>query len=232
MTRANLAVVARRSEPPDSLDFFPTPPWATRAFLMELVRRRLLVRGESLFDPCCGEGHMAAVLAEFSDQVFAADIFPYGYGAVADFLDDGEKPPADWIVMNPPFNKGLDFVRAALTHPAAKAAIGVAALVRLAFLEGGEVSGRAAFFKEFPPALVLVHCDRVGMHKGRWLPNGSTATAYCWIVWLQPAHRRADTGPLREIGWIGPGAKRAHTLPEDAPRFGAKTAAPLLEEQA
>lgn len=26
------AVMARRVEPADSLDFFPTPPWATRAF--------------------------------------------------------------------------------------------------------------------------------------------------------------------------------------------------------
>ena len=27
------AVMASRREPPDSLDFFPTPPWATRALL-------------------------------------------------------------------------------------------------------------------------------------------------------------------------------------------------------
>lgn len=34
--RGSSAVMARRIEPPDSLDWFPTPPWATRA-LLELV---------------------------------------------------------------------------------------------------------------------------------------------------------------------------------------------------
>ena len=29
------AVMARRAEAPDSLDFFPTPPWATRALFVD-----------------------------------------------------------------------------------------------------------------------------------------------------------------------------------------------------
>lgn len=32
------AVAAQRSEPADSLDFFPTPPWATRAFVQHVAR--------------------------------------------------------------------------------------------------------------------------------------------------------------------------------------------------
>ena len=31
------AVMAQRKEPPDSLDFFPTPPWATRALCERLA---------------------------------------------------------------------------------------------------------------------------------------------------------------------------------------------------
>ena len=39
------------------------------------------------------------------------------------------------------------------------------------------------------------------MHKGKLAPNGSTATAYCWLVW-----RYGQTGT--EFGWIAPCRKR------------------------
>ena len=60
------AVMAQRREPPDALDYFPTPPWATRA----LFRHVLPVLGVEaigrVWEPACGEGHMAAVIAEFA----------------------------------------------------------------------------------------------------------------------------------------------------------------------
>ena len=31
------AVMARRREPPDALDYFPTPPWATRALFRHVL---------------------------------------------------------------------------------------------------------------------------------------------------------------------------------------------------
>jgi hypothetical protein len=75
------AVMARRREPPDALDYFPTPPWATRA----LFRRVLPALGgetiASVWEPACGEGHMAEVVTEFArGQVIASDIFNYGLG--------------------------------------------------------------------------------------------------------------------------------------------------------
>ena len=55
------AVMARRVEAPDSLDFFPTPPWATRALVEHVLFRRALidcVRLPDLVtsppDPCLG----------------------------------------------------------------------------------------------------------------------------------------------------------------------------------
>ena len=58
--------MARRREPPDALDYFPTPPWATRA----LFRRVLPALGgetiASVWEPACGEGHMAEVVTEFA----------------------------------------------------------------------------------------------------------------------------------------------------------------------
>lgn len=231
MSRPNLAVVARRNEPPDSLDYFPTPPWATRSFASAMRDRGYLIPSCTVGDPACGEGHMAAVLQEFVDsEVWASDIFPYGFGEVGDFLDDGYKPPVDWWVMNPPFNKSVEFVEAALTHPAAKAAIGVAALVRLSWLE---TEGRVKFFRRFPPHLVLIHADRVPMHKGVWKPRGSTATAYCWVIWLQPDRplwaRKPDLQLGTRLDWIGPGARQQFALPDDARRFGAVVPVPLLD---
>ena len=77
-----------RLHPADSLDFSPTPPWATRA-LMHCVMPVLGLREfNSVWEPACGEGHMAEVLREFFAEVIATDVFDYGYGdAVHDFLD-------------------------------------------------------------------------------------------------------------------------------------------------
>jgi hypothetical protein len=72
----------------DGLDFSPTPPWVTRA-LIECVMPVLGVREfHTVWEPACGEGHMAEVLREFFAEVTATDIFDYGYGdALHDFLD-------------------------------------------------------------------------------------------------------------------------------------------------
>ena len=81
------AVMGSRQEPDDSLDYFPTPPWATRT-LVEIVLPQVGINAKQLgyvWEPACGEGHMAEVLAEYTD-VSASDVFDYGYGTVEDFL--------------------------------------------------------------------------------------------------------------------------------------------------
>lgn len=218
--RFSTAVAARRSEPPDSLDYFPTPPWATRAFVQHVMIPELGAKpGDSVWEPACGEGHMAAVLAETFKATFASDVFDYGYGYVRDFLDrePGEVAP-DWIVTNPPFIAGEAFTLQAL----AIAREGVALLVRLQWLEG---EARSRLFSSHPPALVAVSAERIPMHRGRWEPAGSTATSYAWVCWF--ARRTNDRTRLI---WIPPGQRKALTRPDDAARFGAKADAPLLAE--
>jgi hypothetical protein len=80
--------MSSRVQPKDDLDYSPTPPWATRA-LIERVFPILGVRDfASVWEPACGEGHMAEVLREFFAEVTATDVFDYGYGDVVyDFLD-------------------------------------------------------------------------------------------------------------------------------------------------
>ncbi|WP_181180369.1 SAM-dependent methyltransferase [Mesorhizobium sp. B1-1-7] len=213
---SSTAVMARRVESADSLDYFPTPPWSTRAFCTYVLPRfELLDPATGLFplmaiDPACGEGHMALALREFFPVVTATDIFDYGFGGVADFLHpDHAQAPRDWIITNPPFNLGPDFILHALDI----ARRGVAMLVRIAFLEG---EGRyARLFKRTPPSLIAQYVERVPMHRGRWVIDGKSATAYCWLVWHKPTPRAPDPPFM----WI-PKSRVALSRPDDWLRFG------------
>lgn len=211
--KASGAVMAQRSEPPDSLDFFPTPPWATRA-LCEIVLRGFNLG--TVWEPACGEGHMAEVLREYATRVFASDVFNYGKGqsAIGSFVGVGpdvvQPPhPVTWIITNPPFNLAGEFLERARTE-----ARGVAMLVRTAWLEGGERYDR--IFSKHPPNLVAVFSERVPMVKGRWNPRASTATSYAWCVW-KPGSFAEGT----RLMWIPPGQRQRLTLPTDFERFAS-----------
>src|SRR5262245_21823690 len=108
------AVMTQRHEAKDSLDDFPTPPWATRALLEHVLYGRDL-RQQSCWEPACGEGHMAKVLEEFFGAVAASDIYPYGYGSEHDFFDDTLMVDVDWIITNPPFKHAEEFATKALS---------------------------------------------------------------------------------------------------------------------
>ena len=119
-----------------ALDYFPTPPWAARAGA-ELVQR-LDPLAKTVWEPACGEGHMAGPLAEYF-SVFASDIHPHGFGLVEDFLQPSLERrawSADWVITNPPFKDLSGFVSRGLEV----ARSGVAMLLRTAAVESG---GRA-----------------------------------------------------------------------------------------
>lgn len=204
------AIMGSRAEPDDSLDYFPTPPWATRA-LMERVFG-VDVRHLTACEPACGEGHIAEVLQEYFGLVIATDIHDYGYGTVADFLDEETHVHADWIITNPPFgDKAEAFVLRAIE----RARCGVAMFLRLQWLE--TVGRYERIFKPYPPAVIAQFAERVPLCKGRWNPEGDTATAYLWIVWDK--RPRAD-GETRFL-WIPPGQRDALTRADDVQRFTA-----------
>ncbi|MCW2242787.1 SAM-dependent DNA methyltransferase [Azospirillum canadense] len=187
------AVMAQRREPHDSLDFFPTPAWATRALCEHVIG----LFGHIAWDPACGRGDMVRPLQEYALAVAGSDVHDYGAGfPVHDFLmpytPDGIGC-ADWIITNPPFRLGIEFARRALEL----ADVGVALLVRTTFLESAE---RYRFFTECPPAVVAQFAERVPMVKGRLDRTASTATSYAWIVW---AKGHTDT----RLRWIPPSRK-------------------------
>lgn len=199
------AVMAQRVEAHDSLDFFPTPPWATRALCRFLnVGDGHGTAGKSCWEPACGLGHMTRPLSEFFDVVYASDVHDYGHGAVRDFLWPGDEPTFDWIVTNPPFRLGMEFALTAIE----RAGYGVALLVRTSFLEGGERFER--LFSRHKPRAILQFCERVPMVKGRLDRGASSATAYCWVVWTTvPPWPSAPA-----FVWIPP-CRKALERPED-----------------
>lgn len=211
-------ILQRRVMPTDGLDFFPTPPWATRAFVEVLADRGWTDDGQTAWEPACGEGHMAEPLREAFARVHASDVHDYGCGyAVGSFLggdgldlDVARAPFApDWIVTNPPFNLALPFLRRAL----GEARVGVAFLLRLAWVESAE--RHREIFSVRPPTLIAQSVDRIPMLDGRYDPNGTTTMAYAWFVWLKDAKTRKT-----EFDWIAPGAPARFVRAIDLePRF-------------
>lgn len=178
MQNTSHAVMAQRIEAKDSLDDFPTPPWATRALLEHVIGAAAELRQQSCLEPACGVGHMAKVLAEYFGQVKRADIHDYAYGDVRDFL----KGPLvvgslDWVITNPPFRLAEEFVLRALQI----ARKGVAILARTVFIES--VGRHERLFRVYPPAKFAQFTERVPMVKGRLDRKASTATGYGWLVW-------------------------------------------------
>ena len=195
------AVMQARHEPHHSLDDFPTPPWATRA-LCEWLSNATdgKIAAQTCREPAANRGHMVWPLREYFASVEGSDIFDYGAGFIqADYLAGPQPPMVDWTITNPPFRLAQDFIIRALSA----SRVGVAMLVRSAFLEG--IARHRNLFSCHPPAAVLQFTERVVIHRGKLSPKGSTATAYCWLVfstaysedtrlyWIAPCRKRLES---------------------------------------
>jgi len=225
------AVMQRRKVAPDSLDYFPTPPFATRA-LCEFLSNG--PPGEpladlSVWEPACGEMHMVAPLREYFRQVRVSDVQGYGDHELIDFpllgRFSGEGGVScDWVITNPPFRLAEAFIQTGLQV----AGRGVAMLLRGAFLEGQD--RYASLFERTPPDYVLQFAERVVMLEGRLIRAGevdpfadkagtkaSTATSYCWFVWLGHGFGWRDT----RLRWIGP-CRQQLERPGDYPDYQAE----------
>jgi hypothetical protein len=174
------------------LDDFPTPPWATRA-LAEYV----IVSQGTCLEPACGRGHMSAALAEYFQTVTSSDVFDYGFGSVADFLNSAyEADSFDWVITNPPFKLAEEFIVRSMKI----ARRGIAMLTRTVFIES---EGRyERLFKVNPPSRVAQFAERVPMVEGRLDREITTATAYAWLVWGK------DRLGSCELFWIPPCRKK------------------------
>lgn len=222
------AVMASCKEPPEALQDFPTPPWATRA-LFEIVFKAmgLDLRKATVWEPACNRGLMAEVIREYVWSVYASDVMDYGYRptTVASYVGQGPDvhpalKPSPLVITNPPFPLAVEFLLRALSENAPL----VALLLPTRWVEGE--TRYFDVFEKFPPTIIAYFVERVPIHKGRWDPNGDTATAYSWYVWKRRAERLP---PL----WIPPGQRTLLTRDYDVKRayeLGAlgEEAGPLL----
>lgn len=195
------AVMQRRVEPHDSLDFFPTPPWATRALLEYIDPTGKSLRSLRCWEPACGEGHMARPLAEEFGLVYASDVHTYGFGDQLDFLFPYVGPAFDWIITNPPFRLAAQFAHTMID----RARIGCAIFVRTAFIEG--IDRHRSLFGSRPPTLMLQFTERMPLVKGRVDAEAASATAYCWIVWRTHPFKPSP-GDVTQLDWIPTCRKR------------------------
>jgi hypothetical protein len=159
---------------------------------------------------------MAEVLREYFRTVTATDVHDYGYGdAVQDFLDEKYEIDADWVITNPPFAKKAEqFALKAIEQ----ARVGAAIFAQLRWLE--TIGRYERLFRDRPPTLIAFFADRVPLHMGKWEPEGSSATAYMWLMWVKGMAPRAPF-------WIPPDPERTLWRPDDIERF---TAAPVVKK--
>lgn len=215
-------------EQSEGVDYFPTPPFATRALIERVFPHIGVTSIGTVWEPACGEGHMSGVLEEYPLRVVASDILDYSqdgrsppaFSGVMDFLTTEPEimPAADWIITNPPFEeKAEQFVLKAIE----RANVGVAMFFRLQWLE--TVGRFERIFQPYPPVVIAQFAERVPLHEGRWEPDGSTATAYVWIVWIPDRAGPHST----EFFWIPPGCRNMLTKPTDRDRFTAHPVLPL-----
>ena len=114
-------------------------------------------------------------------------------GGVRDFLTyPYEERSWDWVITNPPFNLGEEFVLKSLKI----ARKGVAMLARTMFLES--VGRYEAIYRDMPPTKFAQFIERVPMVKGRLDKKASTATAYAWFVWEK------ESGAMPRLMWVPP----------------------------
>ena len=69
------AVMSQRHEDKESKDYFPTPPWATRALFEKVLKKYWRIPDKftgryghiNCLEPACGAGQMTKVLKEYFD---------------------------------------------------------------------------------------------------------------------------------------------------------------------
>ena len=160
-----------------TLDRYYTPPAVPRACVPLLA----IGPGSHVVEPSVGAGAWVHALREHVPgvRVSGVDLDPEAAGlALCDDARVGDWPEVagaydrcDWVVGNPPFSHAEEHVRASLRV----ARVGVAMLLRLAFLESAE---RAPFWREHPAAEVRVFSERPSFTGGK-----TDSCAYGLFVW-------------------------------------------------
>lgn len=166
-------------------DYYPTPYAYVQALLSTVP-----IRGR-VFDPCDGGGAISKHLdfVPGVSRVIRNELYPVE-NSLYDYVDDATQPEVwrtvacedgvDWAVFNPPFNAALPMLKYAL----ATAQVGVAALLRLSFLE--PTKDRGPFLKQYPPTKLII------LPRVKFVGKGSDSVTCAWVCW----ERHAPVGAI------------------------------------
>lgn len=156
-------------------DYYATEPKAT-----ELLLRRERF-SQRIWEPACGEGHIAKVLIAKGYEVTSTDLVDRGFGkGNVDFLHSIQPCQLGSlfdIITNPPYSRAQEFCERALdlVNEGCK----VAMFLKLTFLEGKK---RRALFEKHPPQTVYVFSSRVCCGKNGIFDPSRNAVAYAWFI--------------------------------------------------
>ena len=161
------------------LDFYPTPPEVTNAFLdfMEDNIGPDFWRGKRVWEPATGNGAMADELRKRGAIVIETDIL-----TGTDFLS-AKTPEADFICTNPPFSLAEKFVRRALETD-----LPFAFLLKSQFWHSKK---RFDLFNENKPVLMLPLTWRPDFTGG-----GNSMMDCIWCVWFRGEPKQTLYFPL------------------------------------
>ena len=159
------------------MEFYPTPPEATRALLS------VETFDGGIWEPACGNGAISKLMTAAGYDVVSTDIADYGFGLPrVDFLKT-EIPLAKHIVTNPPYGRGSadEFITHALAMTRQTGG-SVAMLLNLVSLCHPL---RHELFAQNSPAAIYAFDNLICYPNGVY--NARIARAnncrYCWVVW-------------------------------------------------
>jgi len=158
-------------------DYYATDPIALKL----LIEHQPI--STTVWEPACGEGHLAKVLHEAKPyskfgNIRSTDLVDRGYGEVLDFFSVTEPWDGD-ILTNPPFKNVDKFIRHGLSLLTQKNRLII--FCRLHLLESVK---RYKLFQEFPLKTVWIHSGRVGTAmNGDFNKYKAKAMCYGWFVW-------------------------------------------------
>jgi hypothetical protein len=168
-------------------DFYATPSWVSECLL-----RHVDLRGP-VWEPCCGDGAIARVIAGQGHTVVASDLADYGFGTGGvDFF--ACTTPLDGcraVVTNPPYGDG-----GSAEKPVANVSLAMLRFVRHALAVTATVQGQLALLVRFQwiagkRAASLISsgpfdCVIALTRRIRWFDRGALTNSgqhhHAWIV--------------------------------------------------
>ena len=147
---------------------------------------------QTILEPCIGGGHMAEGIMQYIEnanlknvKLIGTDIKDRGFNHKdweltygQDFLaDDYPIDTADVIIMNPPYATLEPFLIRALEIAQDKLIV----LCRTQATEG--ISRFEKIYAQQPFTDIYQYVDRIQCWRNGEKPTGSSAQAYCWLIW-------------------------------------------------